>query len=102
MLTRFWERVGDGRDTNDPSLFKTGEEVLPKGPPRVSHWLAVLTTFSHAFQQGKPKARKRQRRKMRRVQRLRRLLASLRQLMKQTRRRRSPGSEDALLKKMYL
>lgn len=58
LLTRFWERVGDGRDMNDPSLFKTGEEVLPKGPPRVSHWLVVLTTSSHAFQQENLRTRK--------------------------------------------
>lgn len=34
ILTRFWERVG-GRDMNDASLFKSGEEVYPQGPPRV-------------------------------------------------------------------
>lgn len=38
MITQFWERVGTGgRDIKDISLFKTGEEFFPVGPPRTCH-----------------------------------------------------------------
>jgi hypothetical protein len=43
MLTSFWERVDvGGRDKNDASFFKSGEEVYPMGPPRASYIIDSL------------------------------------------------------------
>jgi hypothetical protein len=45
MLATFWERVDvGGRDRNDASLFNTGEEIYPKGPPRAFCSLDALTS----------------------------------------------------------